>query len=195
MKTLFDREDSMTEEPSSPSELAASHVDRRRAWWWMFCIAILCGLGIVIVAVMGTQSEKPAFVVIPTGYRGDIIIVESSDGIEPERVAGTLRYTVPGSGVLRVRSIERLTAYVTTATAESRGIHCVQQDGLELPNRITPHSDLYFSLSGPFGDHQVSVLSVWSKTKSGWPHITSPDLGQMWKSGVPKDFVAPHVLE
>lgn len=186
----------MSDRSSESVSGQASHLGRSRVWWWTCCIAIVCGfVGLGIAGLTTRESRKPAFVVIPTGYRGDVIIVESSDGIDPERIAGTLRYTVPESGVLRVKNIDRLTAYVVTAPAYSRDIHCVQQDGLELPNRIEPLSDLYFSLSGPFGDHRISMLSVWSKSKSGWPRITSPELGRLWKDGVPRDFVSPHIIE
>lgn len=136
---------------------------------------------------------KTIVLIIPTGYRGDILIVRDDQGDVGVRRAGAYWFEVPASGVLRVRDIELFRGHTGGAGSGSR-FECHQQDGLVIRQLSSSPSEPSLMSDGPWGKARITVVSVFLDQSNRGPFVPPKQLEAFWESGIPREFVAPHTI-
>ncbi|MBY0112394.1 MAG: hypothetical protein K2Y21_06200 [Phycisphaerales bacterium] len=146
-----------------------------------------------IATLVFTVMPKTIVIIIPTGYRGDIVIVKDEQGDVGVHRAGAYWYEAPESCVLRVKDIERFLGHTGGAGSGSR-FECHEKNGNVIRQRSLTPSEPSLMADGPWGEARVTVVSVFLDQNSRGPFVPATQLEAFWKSGVPRDFVAPHII-
>lgn len=146
------------------------------------------GIAMLIFAVM----PKTIVLIIPDGYRGDILIVKDDQVDVGVRRAGAYWFEVPDAGVLRVRDIMLFRSYPGTPSS-SNNFECRERSGfaIAMPG-VESRPSMY--IDGPMGKAHIVRLTIQSPVEPRAPRIDLAQLECFYESGVPRDFVAPRVI-
>lgn len=169
-------------------------IAKRRRWriakWLLLAMSLaVFGIAMLVFSVL----PKTIVLIIPTGYRGDILIVKDVDGEVGERRAGAFWFEVPDSGVVRVRDIELFRGHVGGSGSGNR-FECHEKGGRVLRQGKRLPSEPYVFADGPWGDVGITVVAVVQAQSDRGPFVGRDELKEFRRSGVPRDFVAPHVI-
>lgn len=136
---------------------------------------------------------KHVELIVPNGYRGDVLIVKDSEGVVATSRDGAYYFVVPDSGVLRVRDIDLFTNFVGTPSDHNK-FTCREVSGMEFTYGANARNVPTFSLNGPMGKARITVLSIGDKLLRDRRYVDPETLRKFWQQGVPLDYVAPHVI-
>lgn len=144
----------------------------------------LMGGGYASYQMWAWITRTHAIIVIPAGYRGEILIVREHGGSQPRHSWRTYTYEVPPSGVVRAHRLDVLDTY-----GGSHQVTCRESDGTSIP---AWHGEESSTVSYYLrGDVHLFRLSV----RNGNEHkefLIPPGLFEEFLArGVPQDYMAP----
>jgi hypothetical protein len=134
--------------------------------WRTFGTLAAIGLGLISVVgpcamiAWADRSGPPIHFVIPTGFRGGFqLVVDRVNGVDVALRNGRYTYSIPASGVLRVRSLRPFEHWHTVSAAFPDG-KPLPWSSQALPNDVMLEELWSGSRSGPQGEEEYLLLLV-----------------------------------